>query len=171
MHLIRLQAAIDLQPLIEQGAYIMEQDINNYLIAKHEPEEKEEEEATLTSQQKRDATLEKVREAKAKQSFFLEMARTKTWPKPAPVRPPPEKYDWDFLYRSLQALPDTRAAILTRMCSGTTPVFKAELCTQRATTLSERIGKRQHAMQAAIRKQRNVNAIIDTGAQVTTRVR
>jgi hypothetical protein len=39
---------------------------------------------------------------------------------------------------------------------------------QRANTLSERIGKKQHAMQAAIRKQRNVNAIIDTGAQVTT---
>ena len=54
------------------------------------------------------------------------------------------------------------------MCSGTTPVLKSELRTQRATTLSERIGKKQHAMQAAIRKQRNVNAIIDTGAQMTT---
>jgi hypothetical protein len=141
----------------------MEQDIDNYLIATHEPEEGAE--ATLTSS---DAPLEKVREAKAKETVFLEMARTKTWPKPAPVRPSPEKYDWDFLYRSLQALPSTRAAILTKMCSGTTPKLKAELRTQRATTLSERIGKRQHAMQAAIRKQRNVNAIIDTGAQVTT---
>ena len=95
-------------------------------------------------------------------------ARAKNKPKPTPVRPTPEKHDWDFLYRSLQALPDTRVAILTKMCSGTTPKLKGELRTQRATTLSERIGKRQHAMQAAIRKQRNVNAIIDTGAQVTT---
>ncbi len=54
------------------------------------------------------------------------------------------------------------------MCCGTTPVFKAELRTQRATTLSERIGEKQHAIQAAIWKQRNVNAIIDTGAQVKT---
>ena len=38
----------------------------------------------------------------------------------------------------------------------------------KAITLSEYIGKKQHAMQSAIRKQRNVNAIIDTGAQVTT---
>ncbi len=51
------------------------------------------------------------------------------------------------------------------MCSGTTPVFKSELRTQRTTTLSERIGEKQHAMQAAIRKkQRNVNAIIDVNA-------
>jgi hypothetical protein len=42
--------------------------------------------------------------------------------------------------------------------------MKSELRTQRATTLSERIGKKQYAMQAAIRKQRNVNAIVDTGA-------
>jgi hypothetical protein len=145
----------------------MEYDIDNYLIAIHKPEEKEEE-VILTAQQKRDATLEKLHKAKAREVANLEMARTKTWPKPAPVLPPPEKHDWDFLYRALQAIPDTRAAILTKMCKGTTPKLKGILSTQRATTLSERIGKRQHAMQAAIRKQRNVNAIIDTGAQVTT---
>ncbi len=81
----------------------------------------------------------------------------------------PEKHDWgDFFYRSLQAAPDMRRTILAKMCSGTTAVFKTELRTQRATTFSERIGKKQHAMQAAIRKQRNVNAIIGTGAQVMT---
>jgi len=47
------------------------------------------------------------------------------------------------------------------MCAGTTPVFKSEMRTQMAITLSERIGKKQQAMQAAIRKQRNVNAIIE----------
>ena len=146
----------------------MEQEIDNHLIATHEPEEEGEEEDTLTARQKHDATLKTVREAHAKEGFFLEMARAKTWPRPTPVRPPPDQHDWDFYYRSLQAAPDTRAAILTKMCSGTKPKIKAELRTQRATTLSERIGKKQHAMQAAIRKQRNVNAIIDTGAQVTT---
>jgi hypothetical protein len=73
------------------------------------------------------------------------------------VRTPPERHDWDFFYRSLQAAPELRPTILAKMCSGTTPVFKSELRPQRATTLSERIGKKQHAMQAAIRKQRNVN--------------
>jgi hypothetical protein len=85
-----------------------------------------------------------------------------------PVRRTPEKHDWDFFYRSLQAAPDMRRTILAKMCSGTTPVFKSELRTQKATKPSERIGKKQHAMQAAIRKQRNVNDIIDTGAQVTS---
>jgi hypothetical protein len=159
MHMSRLQAAIDLQPLMECGAYIMEQDINNYLIATHEEEEEEgEEEATLTAQQKHDATLQKVREAKAKQGFFLEMARANTWPRPPPVRPPPEQQHWDFFYRSLQVSLDMGRKILAKMCAGTTPVFKSEMRTQTAITLSERIGKKQHAMQAAIRKQRNVNA-------------
>ena len=54
MHMIRLQAAIDLQPVIELGAYIMEQEIDNYLIANHEPEEGEEE-VTHTAQQKSNA--------------------------------------------------------------------------------------------------------------------
>jgi hypothetical protein len=50
MHMIRLQAAIDLQLSTEVGAYIMQQEIDNYLIANHEPEEGEEE-ATLTTRQ------------------------------------------------------------------------------------------------------------------------
>ena len=54
------------------------------------------------------------------------------------------------------------------MSSGKKPVMKSELRTQKATAFSKRIGKKQQAMQAAIRKQRNVNAIVDTGAQVTT---
>ncbi len=86
MHMIRLQAAIDLRhsTAISTSTFKMEQEIDNHLIATHEPEE--EEEATLTAQQKREATLEKVREATAKRTFFLEMARTKTWPRPTPVR-------------------------------------------------------------------------------------
>ena len=72
------------------------------------------------------------------------------------------------LYPKDTTAPETRSAILTTMSSGKKPVLNSELCTQRTTTLSERIGKKQLAMQAAIWKQRNVNAIVDTGAQVTT---
>ena len=84
------------------------------------------------------------------------------------MRTVPEGRDWDFFYSSLLTTPETRSAILTTMSSGKKPVLKSKLRTKRATTLFERIGKKQHAMQAAIRKQRNVNAIVDTGAQVTT---
>jgi hypothetical protein len=166
MHILRLQAAIDLAHGTEDGAYTMEQHIDNYLIANHEVEEGETERTLLAAQQKYDATLRTVRESNAKAGIYRDASRP--WPKPVPVRTPPEKHDWDFFYRSLQVAPDMRSTILAKMCSGTTPVFKAKLRTQRATTLSERIGKKQHAIQAAIRKQRNVNAIINTGAQVTT---
>ena len=51
MHMIRIQAAIDLV----EGEYITEQQIDNYLIANHEPEEGEDE-RILAAQQKYDAT-------------------------------------------------------------------------------------------------------------------
>jgi hypothetical protein len=54
------------------------------------------------------------------------------------------------------------------MSSGTKPVLKSELRTQRTLTLSDRFTKKQRAIRTAIRKQRHVNAIVDTGAQVTT---
>ena len=43
MHMIRQQAVIGLQHSAGEGAYITEQQIDNYLIANHEPEEGEEE--------------------------------------------------------------------------------------------------------------------------------
>ena len=52
------------------------------------------------------------------------------------------EHDWDFFYHSLLAVPETRSAIP----SGKKPVMKLELRTQKATTLSERFGKKQHAM-------------------------
>ena len=54
------------------------------------------------------------------------------------------------------------------MSSGTKPILKSELRTQRTSTLSERFTNKQRAMRTSIRKQRHVNAIVDTGAQVTT---
>ena len=55
------------------------------------------------------------------------------------------------------------------MISSPQPGTKSSLRTQKATTLSERISKNQQALRTkAGNKQRIVNAIVDTGAQVTT---
>ena len=108
MYLIRQQAAIDLQHSTEDGAYITEQQIDSYLIANHEPEEGEME-RTLAAQQKYDAMLKLIHEANAKERFYHEEARTRTWPKPVPVRTPPEQHDWNFFYPSLQAASETRS--------------------------------------------------------------
>jgi hypothetical protein len=139
MHMIRQQAAVDLQHSAGERAYITEQQIDNYLFANHKPEEGEEE-RVLAARQKYEATREMIRESYVK--HYAKEGFIHVPPRPLPVlRTPPEKYDWDFFYRSLQAAPDMRRTIL-KMCSGTTPVFKAELRTQRATTLSERISKK-----------------------------
>jgi len=165
MHMTRQQAALDLQTSVGELGYITEMDIDRYLIANHEPMPGEEEHTNVAREKAR-ATMDMIRESYAKhyaREGFIHVPpppRTREVPLPEP-----QQHDWDFFYRSLQASQTTRPRILAKLCSGTTPEFKSELRTQRATTLSERIGKRQHAMQAAIRKQRNVNAIIDTGAQ------
>ena len=115
MHMIRQTAAIELQHSIEDGAYITKQQIDNYLIANHEPEEGEEE-LVLAAREQYRATQKWVRESYAKhyaREGFIHVPpppRTRV-----PVRPPPEQHDWDFFYRSLQAAPDTRSAILTKM--------------------------------------------------------
>jgi hypothetical protein len=98
MHMIRIQAAIDLRQSAGEGEYITEQQIDNYLIANHEPEEGEEE-RVLAAQQKYDAKLKKVRKSNAKSGIYRDASRP--WPKPVPVRTPPERHDWDFFYRSL----------------------------------------------------------------------
>jgi hypothetical protein len=168
MHMIRQEAAFELQTSVGDREYITELDIDRYLIANYEPEPGEEA-RTEAERQKWEATRKMARESYAKHYASDGITYVPPPPRTRPVPlPTPQKQDWDFFYRSLQAPAIVRPKVLAKLCSGTTPVFKAELRTQRATTLSERIGKRQHAMQAAIRKQRNVNAIIDTGAQVTT---
>ena len=121
--MIRQQAAIDLTHKPEDGTYITEQQIDDYLIANHKDDE--DDRSVIAAQQKYQATLDMVRLP----------------PNPAPVRTVPEGHDWNFFYRSLQAAPETRSAILTTMSSGKKPVLKSELRTQRATTLSERISK------------------------------
>jgi hypothetical protein len=97
MHMIRQQAAIDLQHSAGEGAYITEQQIDNYLIANHEPEEGEEE-RVLAARQKYEATREMIRESYAKhyakEGFIHVPPRPRT---PVPVRTPPEQHDWGFI--------------------------------------------------------------------------
>ena len=162
MYMIRQQAAIDLTHKPEKGIFSTEQDIDNWLIANHQDDK--DDSSIIAAQQKYQATLDMVRAS----NHGLYRDATRLPPTPAPVRTAPAGHDWDFFYHSLLAAPETRSAIVTTMSSDKKPVLKSELRTQRITTLSERIGKKQNAMQAAIRKQCNVNAIVDTGAQVPT---
>jgi hypothetical protein len=121
MYMIRQRAAIDLQHSAEDNAYITEQQIDKYLIANHEPEEGEEQ-RTLAARQMYEARKEMIRTSYAKEGFTYVPPRPRT---PVPVHTP-EKHDWDFFYRSLQAPPEIRPTILAKKCSGTTSVFKAD---------------------------------------------
>jgi hypothetical protein len=87
MHIIRRQAAIDLQHSAEDGAYITEHQIDNFLIANHEDEQGEKE-RTLAQRQKMDATTKMIRKASRPGSFGE--ARARKLANPAPVRTPPE---------------------------------------------------------------------------------
>ena len=82
MYMIRQQAAIDLTHKPEDGTYITEQQIDDYLIANHKDDE--DDSCVIAAQQKYQATLDMVRLP----------------PNPALVRTVPEGHDWDFLYRS-----------------------------------------------------------------------
>ena len=162
MHMIQKKAAIDLTYKPEEGIFIKEQDIDDWLIANDYADE--DDISIASAQQQHQAVQEKVQAA----IQGLHRDATRLQPNPAPARTAHTEHDWDFFYHSLLAAPETRTAILTAMSSGKKPVMKSELRTHKANTLSERIGKKQHAMKAAIRKQRDVNTIVDTGAQVMT---
>ena len=195
MHMIRRQAAIDMPRKPDAPLWITEQDIDDYLIQNHLNDHQkmsEEETATLSRKQKSESVKSTIQADKVNWKLCSDQVRDairgvhegatrlhvnpapvldvpeRSTKDPAPVHEIPEGPDWDFFYRSLLAEPETRSAILTRMSSGTKPVLKSELRTQRTLTLSDRFTKKQRAIRTAIRKQRHVNAIVDTGAQVTT---
>ena len=146
----------------EESIFVKEQDIDDWLIANHNADD--DDSSIAAAHQQYQAVQGKVRAV----IQGLHRDTTRLPPNPAPARTAHTEHDWDFFYHSLLAAPETRSAILISMSSGKKPALKSELRTQRATTLSERIGKKHHAMQVTIRKQRNVNVIVDTGIQVTT---
>ena len=88
-----------MQHSAEDNAYITEQQIDKYLIANHEPEEGEEE-RTLKAWQKMEATKDMIRASYARDGFTYVPPPPRTRPAPLPT---PQKHDWDFFYRSLQA--------------------------------------------------------------------
>ena len=135
--MIRQQAAIDLTHKPEDGTYITEQQIDDYLIANHKDDK--DDSSIIAAQQKYQTTLGMVRASNSRHGLYRDATRLP--PNPAPVSTVPEGHDWDFFYRSLLAAPETKSALLTTMSSSKKPVLKSELRTQRATTLSERISK------------------------------
>ena len=137
INMIRQQAAIDLTHKPEDGTYITEQQIDDYLIANHKDDE--DDSSIIAAQQKYQTTLGMVRASNSRHGLYRDATRLP--PNPAPVSTVPEGHDWDFFYRSLLAAPETKSALLTTMSSSKKPVLKSELRTQRATTLSERISK------------------------------
>ena len=141
MHMTRKQAALEMTTsTLDNGIYVNEQDIDDRLIRQ---------DRQLNDDDRPEPTRK---------------------PPPAPsVRTEHTERDWDFFYRSLLAPPETRVGILSTMISSQQPGTKSSLRTQKATTLSERISNKQQALRTkAANKQRTVNAIVDTGAQVTT---
>ena len=132
MYMNRQQSAIDLTHKPEEGIFIKEQDIDDYLIANRKDDEVPLS-SIIADQQMYEATLKMVSESNAKAGIYRDA--TRIWPKPVPVRTVLEGHDCDFFYSSLLATPGTRSAILTTMSSGKKPVLKSELRTQRSTTL------------------------------------
>jgi hypothetical protein len=165
MHMIRKQAAIDLTHIPDDGIYINEHMIDDWLIQNHLSDESAEgeEDATKATDQEAQSVEEQVQAAI--QAVHRGATRLQPNAAPASAHSGP---DWHFYYSSLLAEPLVRSAILTTMSSGKKPVLKSELRTQRTITINERFAKKQSAMRTAIRKQRHVNAVVDTGAQVTT---
>ena len=165
MHMIRKQAAFDMNTSnFDNGIYVAEQDIDDWLIRQDQRLNDDDRSPATAAQSP--AHLRKAFE-KAIQSMDLGTTRL---PTPAPtVRTDHTERDWDFFYRSLLAPPETRVDILSTMISSQQSGTKSSLRTQKATTLSERISKKQQALRTkAANKQRTVHAIVDTGAQVTT---
>ena len=140
MYMIRKQAAIDMTHKPEEGIFIKEQDIVSWVIANDDADE--DDSSIIVAQQQYQAVQEKVRAA----IQGLHRDATRLPSNPTPARTAHTEHGWDFFYHSLLAAPETRSATLTTMSSGKKPVMKSDLRTQRATTLSKRIGKKQHAI-------------------------
>ena len=128
MYMIQKQAAIDMTYKPEEGIFIKEQDIDDWLIANDYADE--DDSSTSSSQQQYQAVKEKVRAA----IQGLHRGATRLPPNPAPARTAHTEHDWDFFYHTLLTAPETRSAILTTKSSGKKPVLKSELRTQRAPT-------------------------------------
>ena len=176
--MIRKQAALEVI-CATQEIYVEEHHIDNYLIRldrENQMEEAQARAAQHTAQQPSPSTDQQVKAA----VMMAHQGATRLQPSQPSVH---HDRDWVFFYNSLSG--DTREYCMDSL---TEPLTASEappaptqtiatppranslskLRTQTASTLTERIRQTQHGMRKLTHKQRMVNAIVDTGAQVTT---
>ena len=157
MHTIRRQAAIDLRHGAGEGAYITEQQIDNYLIANHEPEE-----GALAARQKHDATLKTVRESNAKAGIYRDASRS--WPKCAPRRNSTTGTSSTAHYR--QHL--TREELNWQKCAAARHQYSRRNCAHKGQPPFPNASARNNMRCRPPYGSSTTLTIIDTGAQVTT---
>jgi hypothetical protein len=100
MYMIRKQAAIDMTHKPEEGIFIKEQNIDNWLIANDYADE--DDSSIAAFQQQYQAVQKKVRAA----IQGLHRGATRLQPNPAPARTAHTEHDWDFFYQFLLAAPE-----------------------------------------------------------------
>ena len=189
-HMIRKQAAFEVI-CATRDIYLMEQDIDNYLIYMDQLNVKEEEEEQIAQQYALQATTKRAQELAKKPMTTEQLVKAAvmmthqgaTRMQPVPTSTVHQERDWEFFFESLDGpvtehcmdslteplkapKPTSPPAQRVATPPRTNPLPK--LRTQSATTLSDRIRQTQTGMRKLVRKQRMVNAIVDTGAQVTT---
>ena len=189
--MIRKQAAFEVFCTTRE-IYLMEQDINNYLIYMDKLNVKEEEEEQITQQYAHQAIIKRAQEIAKKPPTTEQLVKTAVMmthqgaTRMQTVQPTVHQGRdyWEFFYKSLDEpvsercmdslteppLPAPKPAHPPAQLVSTPPRANplSKLRTQSATTLSDRIRHIQTGMRKLVRKQRMVNAIVDTGAQVTT---
>ena len=156
--------------------YLMEQDIDNYLEEEQIAQQYAHQATTNKRAQeltKKPMTTEQLVKASA---MMTHQGATRMQTVQTTVH---QERDWEFFYKSLD-VPVTERCMdsLTEPLLTPKPAQReatpprahplSKLRTQSATTLSDRIRQTQTGMCKLVRKQRMVNAIVDTTAQVTT---
>ena len=149
-HMTRKQAAMDLERTAgtdgHDSIFVNDQDIDNYLIwCDHKDNGIH---APRPELQPRDCNPTPTREKRPRTAH--------------------DDRDWDFFYRSLTGPSTNVMPLLNSIFESAKPGTKSNIRTLKTAPLSERIRQNQHNLRKQAHKQRMVNAIFDTGAQVTT---
>jgi uncharacterized protein len=172
-HMIRKQAAFEVI-CATKDIYVQEHQIDSYLISLDMDNQIEEAEVK-TEQQPAPTPHQSTEQLVHAAVMMAHQGATRLQPSQLSVH---RTRDWEFFYKSIDN--DTREYCLDTIVeplsvdeiaadppaqSITKP---SKLRTQTASTLTERIRQTQHGIRKLTNKQRMVNAIVDTGAQVTT---
>eukprot|EP01035_Chromulina_nebulosa_P034834 gene34834-biopygen22689 len=176
--MIRKQAALEVI-CATQEIYVQEHNIDNYLIRLDRENQIEEAQARTEQQKARQPNPSTDQQVQAA-VMMAHQGATRLQPSQPPVH---HDRDWVFFYNSLsgdtreycmdsltEPLPAPAATTAPTRAAATPPTANplSRLRTQKASTLTERIQQTRHGIRQLTHKQRMVNAIVDTGAQVTT---